>query len=400
MYYYSSQYHVTATMALYTSLPEPLLSQELARQARPESFSDTDCVSFQPCPLPSAANQDRYVVEDWPMHTGTWAFRAVFDGHAGHETVDFACEQLPAIVRNNLAACLSHPDVDPLSNVPDVLRQSIASFDELIAADLLHLFPDPQALNRFSDSDLRSIINDKGRNSAAIYRCMSGSTVLLSLLDPARSHLWVATLGDSQAVLGYKLADGSLRTKLLSSFHNGYEKAEVNRIREEHPGESECILDDRVLGAIAVTRAVGDFIFKLPRDYADRVFKNTELGFNLSSRPEEFLKRNLTPPYLSNRAHVVHVDLSSLQATDAHMIMCSDGLLDIYDDKGFDLDDMIPVWSDIVVSGKQRDAKQNLALLLLRESIGGQDLEKISQTMTVDLGFRWMDDTTILVQRL
>lgn len=82
------------------------------------------------------------------------------------------------------------------------------------------------------------------------------------------------------------------------------------------------------------------------------------------------------------------------------MIMCSDGLLDIYDDKGFDLDDMIPVWSDIVVSGKQRDAKQNLALLLLRESIGGQDLEKISQTMTVDLDFRWMDDTTILVQRL
>lgn len=356
-------------------------------------------------------------------------------GHAGHETVDFACEQLPAIVRNNLAACLSHPDVDPLSNVPDVLRQSIASFDELIAADLLHLFPDPQALKRFSDSDLRSIINDKGRNSAAIYRCMSGSTVLLSLLDPARSHLWVATLGDSQAgaspcrprlprpdinntVLGYKLADGSLRTKLLSSFHNGYEKAEVNRIREEHPGESECILHDRVLGAIAVTRgmssnhyftvidplsratAVGDFIFKLPRDYADRVFKNTELGFNLSSRPEEFLKRNLTPPYLSNRAHVVHVDLSTLQATDAHMIMCSDGLLDIYDDKGFDLDDMIPVWSDIVVSGKQRDAKQNLALLLLRESIGGQDLEKISQTMTVDLDFRWMDDTTILVQRL
>ena len=199
-------------------------------------------------------------------------------GHAGHETVDFACEQLPAIVRNNLVACLSHPDVDPVSDIPNILRQSIASFDELIAADLLHLFPDPQALNRFSDSDLRSIINDKGRNSAAIYRCMSGSTVLLSLLDPARSHLWVATLGDSQAgaspcrprlprpdinntVLGYKVADGSLRTKLLSSFHNGYEKAEVNRIREEHPGESECILDDRVLGAIAVTRGMPSHCF-------------------------------------------------------------------------------------------------------------------------------------------
>jgi pyruvate dehydrogenase phosphatase len=82
------------------------------------------------------------------------------------------------------------------------------------------------------------------------------------------------------------------------------------------------------------------------------------------------------------------------------MIMCSDGLLDLYEDKDFDLHEMVPIWSDIVVSGKQRDAKQNLALLLLRESIGGQDLEKISQTMTVELCFRWMDDTTILVQRL
>lgn len=212
--------HVTATMVSscrYTSLSEPRLSQELARLARAKSVADTDCVSFQPCLLPSAANQDRYVVEDWPLPAGTWSFRAVFDGnccilcpvrlaahwmslgHAGHETVDFACERLPAMLRNNLVACLRQPNIDLVSAVPDVLRQSIAAFDELIAADLLRLFPDPNALSHLSDSELRSIINDKGRNSAAIYRCMSGSTVLLSLLDPARKHLWVATLGDSQA---------------------------------------------------------------------------------------------------------------------------------------------------------------------------------------------------------
>lgn len=41
---------------------------------------------------------------------------------------------------------------------------------------------------------------------------------------------------------------------VLSGNHNGADPAEAERIRREHPGEDECVLDDRVLGAIAVTR--------------------------------------------------------------------------------------------------------------------------------------------------
>ena len=44
--------------------------------------------------------------------------------------------------------------------------------------------------------------------------------------------------------------------------------------------------------------------------------------------------------------------------------MCSDGLLDLYEDNGLDLGEMVPIWSDTVVNGKQHDAKQNLALVL------------------------------------
>lgn len=36
--------------------------------------------------------------------------------------------------------------------------------------------------------------------------------------------------------------------------HNGRDEAEVKRIRSEHPGEEECVVRDRVLGSIAVTR--------------------------------------------------------------------------------------------------------------------------------------------------
>ena len=51
-----------------------------------------------------------------------------------------------------------------------------------------------------------------------------------------------------------KEGGGGLVGEVLSANHNGREEGEVKRIMEEHPGESECVLRDRVLGAIAVTR--------------------------------------------------------------------------------------------------------------------------------------------------
>jgi pyruvate dehydrogenase phosphatase len=46
---------------------------------------------------------------------------------------------------------------------------------------------------------------------------------------------------------------------VLSSNHNGKNTSESERIRSEHPGEEECVLKDRVLGAIAVTRGSSNY---------------------------------------------------------------------------------------------------------------------------------------------
>jgi pyruvate dehydrogenase phosphatase len=43
-------------------------------------------------------------------------------------------------------------------------------------------------------------------------------------------------------------------SQVPSEAHNGENPAEANRIRNEHPGELEAILNDRVLGGIAVTK--------------------------------------------------------------------------------------------------------------------------------------------------
>lgn len=56
-------------------------------------------------------------------------------------------------------------------------------------------------------------------------------------------------------VLGTKNCDGTWKGQVLSSNHNGRDPDEVKRMQAKHPGEEEeMILNDRVLGAIAVTR--------------------------------------------------------------------------------------------------------------------------------------------------
>lgn len=66
---------------MYTVMSDPQLTQELARMANAKSFGDTtDVVTFQPCLNPEVSSQDRYVVQEWALQSGTWKFLAVFDG--------------------------------------------------------------------------------------------------------------------------------------------------------------------------------------------------------------------------------------------------------------------------------------------------------------------------------
>lgn len=193
-------------------------------------------------------------------------------GHAGHETADYVASSLPNIIQNALAKVIVHNHTPDASTISDILTTTISSFDEDIGRALLTLFPDPEALAKLSDEDIRETINDGGPNSTTILRCIRGSTVLISLVNPSRTYLWTASLGDCAAgmmkccmdelrminllstVLGTQEPSGEWSAKVLSFSHNGDETAEANKMREQHPGEPQCIKDNRVLGAIAVTR--------------------------------------------------------------------------------------------------------------------------------------------------
>ena len=106
---------------------------------------------------------------------------------------------LPNTIQHALAKVIHDNHTPDASIISSVLTNTIASFDEDIGKALLTLFPDPDALIRLSDKEIREIINDGGSNSTTVLRCMLGSTVLISLLNPSRTSLWIASLGDCAA---------------------------------------------------------------------------------------------------------------------------------------------------------------------------------------------------------
>lgn len=237
------------------------------------------------------------------------------------------------------------------------------------------------------------------------------------------------------AVLGAKNSNGIWDATILSANHNGTNPVEVARIRKEHPGESECVKSGRVLGAIAVTRgeylltpqtaantrlshshnhlAIGDHLFKLPSSYTTRVFMNCVPYFRISTKLEDFLPRNKSPPYLCARADIQHVALppSTAKKCETFLILCSDGLVDLYryTKPRPTLQEIATQW--VHALGERMDGRivkvdgedvNNTALVLLRHALmgGREDPDRLAQMLTVEIPWRWMDDTTVLVQYL
>jgi pyruvate dehydrogenase phosphatase len=59
---------------------------------------------------------------------------------------------------------------------------------------------------------------------------------------------------DWHPVLASKGPAGEWKGELVTEVHNGLDEGEKARVRKEHPGEEECIMGYRVIGAIMVTR--------------------------------------------------------------------------------------------------------------------------------------------------
>ncbi|KIY48191.1 protein serine/threonine phosphatase 2C [Fistulina hepatica ATCC 64428] len=397
----------------YHLLDDKNIWRELRLLAKPqskmfESGIHVDSVNFQPAP--GSRTQDRYVVKQIDVHGRSWTFTGVFDGHLGEATVEHVAHHLPIIVYEFLTAACSPTYIPNHAKISSLLSESIVAFDNAIARDVLDIFGGIDGLEEFSDAAISSIINDQylgGTRYKRALLCMYGTTALVALTDPDRQHLWVANLGDCQA---YMVTQGHCdwAVERLTVEHNGSNDAELERVRHEHPNEPECIVDRRVLGALAPTRCIGDIPFKQPPEFSRRILYNIMPGFQDTSPWEAFLQRNRTPPYVTAQPDVIHRELAP-QGSTAYLIMASDGFSDlcsdeIYMDAGTER--VILDWArDMsvhpgLIEGQPKT--DNMALRLLHRAIGGDDRRRVSQILTLEsnAGEQWIDDTSIVVRTL
>jgi pyruvate dehydrogenase phosphatase len=149
----------------------------------------------------------------------------------------------------------------------------------------------------------------------------------------------------------------------------------------------------RNLTAAVIFTVLGDTLLKVPGVYANKGYRNLGWVGPQAARVQQFCPRILTPPYVSTKAFVAHVELS---ASDRYLILASDGLSDFF--HGISLDRASRYWIEAMMT-ETWDGP--LSLRILRHALGGDDLDSISKWLTLEHpSDTWLDDTTITVMRL
>ncbi|KAJ7722352.1 phosphatase 2C-like domain-containing protein [Mycena metata] len=275
----------------------------------------SDGFSIHHAELPSKG-EDRTVI--LPFQQGT--IIAIFDGHCGSQLSDYSAETLPLLLSERL-----RDGVD----VAAVMRDTMEEFDASLLEPVLALFDKDEDwsnevwLETEKEVCPRIGSSSKDERYQAGLRATIGSTVLLAFLDQHRRNLWVASLGDCDAVCGRRNADGKRAPIFLNDRHNCENADEVERILRNHPNENYAIQDGALLGTLRVTRALGDHQLKAPLHLATRILPHFTPARLEAEEISGF--SNWTPPYMLSTPTVRHHEVLPGDI----FLLASDGLRDI-----------------------------------------------------------------------
>ncbi|EKM77211.1 hypothetical protein AGABI1DRAFT_108329 [Agaricus bisporus var. burnettii JB137-S8] len=219
----------------------------------------------------------------------TWLFTwygvilAVFDGHYGPVTSEYAKNHLLNLVHERVSHDITRNNLD---TVESTLRTAIIDFDAALIGNIL------QRLDDFSSTESRPFPNwtmdddtpeflgmkENGENDpyAVNRRAAEGTTVLLSLLVKQDSgyEAWTASLGDSD---GFTI-DRNHTATIVSEQHGAQNPKEVDRLIKEHPDDPDTILYSRVKGQLAITRGKYTLAHSLAINLTTRRFPGTSFG--------------------------------------------------------------------------------------------------------------------------
>ncbi|CAK1588163.1 unnamed protein product [Parnassius mnemosyne] len=174
------------------------------------------------------------------------------------------------------------------------------------------------------DNDLSREVVEPFKNNGVINPktlsvALSGAVVCVSYIDGP--HLYVANIGDCNAVLGTKTDENEWIAKKITKEHNSENYDELKRIWNEHPDSERktVIRRDRLLGELAPLRSMGDYRYKWSTDILSKVAVPL-IG-------EKAIPANYhTPPYLTAKPDIYY---HRLTPKDKFLIIASDGIWDM-----------------------------------------------------------------------
>ncbi|VDB87490.1 unnamed protein product [Peniophora sp. CBMAI 1063] len=314
---------------------ESLLSIARSRLATAYKASSArpglSAVSFQP--LLSRPNQDRVATLSWSIGHHRWLFLVVCDGHAGSVTSDYTARRLPARIHSALTIFATSDKAPSLgtassSEISQLLIREVEAFDRHIGKTLKKLVPDASKL---SGDEARALLGDAEKRET-LQRANHGTTLAAALVNLDERCVWSIGLGDSTiAITTTRNSPGERpRWKRLNELHRPTNPQEYFRVSMAHPGEDERIVirnSDRILGALSITRAIGDFSMKLPSSYASNIFAHLPT----SAHPDHLanvIEYSHSPPYISSTPHVSFLDLDAegFWDRDPTVLVFSDGV--------------------------------------------------------------------------
>ncbi|KAI0749459.1 hypothetical protein C8Q80DRAFT_626240 [Daedaleopsis nitida] len=202
-----------------------------------------------------------------------------------------------------------------------MLQTEITNADRQLGRAIQKMCERPETMTR--QEALRFIEDHRDELEVAF----QGTTLAMAVVHVEHRLLWTAGLGNSTVAISTHTSDRIRpQAEKLCDIHTLRDSQEYSAVSSSHPDETIADKEMRVLGLSEVTRAIGNFHLKLPRDYLEYLFQYLPHTGPGGTPLKDYVSSIRSPPYISSRPSVRFVDLEPRWRSRPFLMLFTDGV--------------------------------------------------------------------------